>query len=245
MQPYIPVQPDSVHLDALIARLKDEGESELLIEHLQTASAYLHGAMPGECSHNLEMAHEMCGGVHAKSLEGELKDTIAELLHDLHPALPVHWWHRSLSGAPPPTAQGLREFFHGGDSSLGIFYPRKHVMAVFRSFHKAEAARDLLRADGLRPGEVIATPGCEAAGFFAELRGQHSFWSELMMHLSRLLDTEAGLVDRYAKWARRGSGFLAVYCPTDTQAEELAEILRPLNPVAMHWFTAGYIRHLM
>jgi hypothetical protein len=233
-------------LDVLIAKLKSNGESELLIEHLQTAHAYLHGAMPEEYAHNLELARGASGAMSHKSLANEAKDAIDGLLYGRHPAAPPYWRHRSKSPHQPPaaTAKGLGKFFHGTDSSLGIFYPKRHVVAVFPSFHLAETARDLLSASGFRMWGVIALPGYEVEEFFIELREHHSLWADLMMHFSRLLDTEAGLVDRYGQWARRGAGFVVAYSPTDTQAEGIAELLKPLDPLAMHWFMAGSIRHL-
>lgn len=245
VQPAAPVPPDSVHLDALIARLKSEGESQLLIEHLQTASAYLQGAMTEECAHNLEMAQQMSSGVHTKSLQGEVKDTISELLKELHPPTAAHWKHRSGdSGSSSPTADGLREFFHGEESSLGLFYPKHHIVAVFRSFQEADAAREVLRAHGLHSSEVIAAPGFAVDEFLANMRRHRGLWSELALQISRLLDTEAGLVGRYVKWARRGAGFLAAYTPAEEQAEEVTALIRPLKPVTMHWFMPSFIRHL-
>jgi hypothetical protein len=252
MQASIPVQPDSLHLDALIAKLKDHSESELLIEHLQTAHAYLRGAMPEEYAHNLELARRACDAVSERSLAGEVKDAINGLLHGLHPAASAHWRHRSRLGSeaasghrsPASTAKGLTEFFHGSDSSLGIFYPKKHVVAVFPSLPIAETARELLSSKGFRIWEVIALPGYEVQDFLVELRENHSLGAELMMQFSRLLGTEAGLVDCYVEWARQGAGFLIAYSPTDTQAEGIADLLKPFAPLAMHWFMAGYIRHL-
>jgi hypothetical protein len=246
MQATIPVKPDSLQLDALIAKLKERRENELLIEHLQTASAYLQGAMPEECSHNLQMARGLAGNVSTKSLEGDLRDTIADLLQGLHPAAGTHWKHRDPPNALPAPRPGerLQEFFHGASSSLGIFYPKKHVIAVFRSFHQADVARQHLRADGLRSWETIAAPGYEIDEFISSMRANRSLWSRMTMQFSRLLDTEAGLIDRYAKWARRGAGFVAVYSPTEEQADQIGEILRPMKPVAMHWFMAGFIQHL-
>src|SRR5580658_1514508 len=117
MQPSVPIQPDSLQLDALIAKLKDNGESELLIEHLQTAHAYLHGAMPEEYAHNLELARGACDAVSHKPLAGEARGAIDGLLHGLHPAASPHWRHRSSSesGSPAATAKGLGKFFHGTD----------------------------------------------------------------------------------------------------------------------------------
>jgi hypothetical protein len=62
--------------------------------------------------------------------------------------------------------------------------------------------------------------------------------------LSRLLDTEINLVEHYAQSAKYGYGFLVVRSPDSDAAEQIAEILDSLDPVAMHWFMSGYIRHL-
>jgi hypothetical protein len=247
MQPFVLLEPYSFHLDDLIAKLKDGGENRLVIEHLQTAQAYLHGAMPDEAAHNLELARESAASLSSKSLEDEVKETIAHLLPALHPLAPAHWRHRLATDEgvrQPATAKGLAEFFHGADATLGMFYPKKHVVAVFPSFALAESARDLLSEQGFRRSEAIAVPGYEVEEFLAELREHHLLWNELMMHFSRLLDTEAGLVDRYSDLARRGAGFLVAYSPTQEQAEGVSDLLKPLDPTTMHWFMAGYIRDM-
>ncbi len=246
MQPSIPLEQDSAQLAELIAKVKRAGENELLIEHLQAAHAYLQGAMPQECAHNLEMASRALDEISSKLLGNEVKHTVAALLHDLHPAPHDHWRHRGSPETRPrrATAKGLDEFFRGADVSLGIFYPKKHVVALFPSFQAAELAQELLFASGFRMWEVIALPGYEVDAFFGELRKHHSLWADFMMHFSRLLDTEAGLVDRYRRWARRGAAFLIAYSPTQAQAEGIFNLLQPLDPIAVHWFGAGYIRHL-
>lgn len=238
---------DSAQLDALIAKVKGGGDSELLVEHLQTAHAYLQGAMPEECVHNLEMASEAAAALSARSLAGEVRQTVAAVLHDLHPFPPAHWRHHAGSRAhgPSATAEGLAEFFHGAELSLGILYPKKHVIAVFGSYIPAQSARVVLSAAGLRPGEVIAVPGAEMQQFIEDARQHQSLWGGLMMRVSRVLDTEAGLVDRYSIWARRGAAFLVAYSPTQAQAEEISDLLKPLYPVAVHWFATGYIRRLI
>ncbi len=241
------ITTDPYQLDSLIARLKRSEDSELLVEHLQTAHAYLQGAMPEECIHNLELARQAADALPAKSLADEVKQTVNAMLHDLHPFPPAHWRHHaalSLRG-PRANAQGLADFFHGTGVSLGIFYPKKHVVAVFASDAAAQSAREILSAAGFRLWEVIAIPGEEVEDFIEQTRKHHSMWADLMMRFSRLLDTEAGLVDRYRIWARRGASFLVAYSPTQAQAEGIFELLEPLYPVAVHWFGAGYIRHLM
>lgn len=238
---------DPAHMDELIAKLKRVGNSELLVEHLQTAHAYYHGAMPEECAHNLELAAKASNALPGRVLADEVKRTVANLLHGLHGAPPPYWRHHAAVSyrAPCATAQGLNEFFHGTDISLGIFYPKKHVVAIFRSYGAAQSAHDILSASGFRMWEAIAMPGEEIEEFIEELRDHHSLWGGLMMEISRVLDTEAALVDRYSRCARRGAGFLIAYSPTQSQAEGIFSLLQPLQPVAMQWFAAGYIRHFV
>jgi hypothetical protein len=241
---------DSVHLDALIEKLKTCGGSELLIEHLQTAHAYLHGGMPQECCHNLDLARAAVAPAH---MESEVNAVIDDVLHSLHPsAAPPRRRHGKPGHAlategPPATAKGLDAFFEGGDVSFGLFYPKKHVVAVFRSFEQAQAGQEALAGAGFRLWETIAVPPEEVLRFLDELRGHHTLWSNLMMEFSRLLDTEAGLVDSYGRWShgsreKPGAGFLIAYSPTEADAEGIFELLRPLHPFAFHWFMAGYIR---
>jgi hypothetical protein len=241
------VQPESAHLDALIKKLKGSGESELLVEHLQTAHAYLHGAMAMECAHNLELARHAANALSAKPLQDEAKEAIAGLLQALDSSSRprYHGLHRPVwTQAPPVTAEGLGDFLHGDDVSFGIFYPKKHVVAVFPSFDLAQAAHQMLSGAGFRMWELIVVSGEEVERFLEEIRVHRPLWDDLVAEISRLLDTEANLVDRYAGWARHGYGFLVVRSPTGAAAERIAEFLEPLRPVAMHWFMSGYIRHL-
>jgi hypothetical protein len=236
-------------LDALIAKLKSSDESRLVVEHLQTAHAYLHGAMPNECTHNLELARDAADTLPSKPLAAEVKGTIGGLLHDLHPAAPGRAPHHVRTGvpqqeSPSAPAKGLGRLFQGDDVSLGIFYPKKHVVAVFPTFERAEVGLGALSAAGFRMWEAIAVPGVEVARFLEELRLHQSLWSSLMTEFSRLLDTEAALVDRYGEWARQGAGFLVAYSPAQADAEGIAELIKPLDPQALHWFMPGYIQHL-
>jgi hypothetical protein len=241
------IQPESAHLDALIAKLKSSGEGELLVEHLQTAHAYLLGAMPVECAHNLELARHAAGALSAKPLQDEVNEVVASLLRALHSSASAsrRGFDRPGSGhTPPATAKGLADFFHGADTSFGIFYPKKHVVAVFSSFDQAQAGYQVLSNLGFRIWEIVVVRGEEVERFLEEIRFHRALWDELVAEISRLLDTEVNLVDRYVHWARHGHGFLVVRSPNSDAAERVSELLDPLDPVAMHWFMSGYIRHL-
>ncbi len=241
------IQPQSAHLDALIEKLKSSGEAALLVEHLQTAHAYLLGAMPVECEHNLELARHAAGALSAKSLEDEVNEVVAGLLQALRSSAPASrpdFERPVTSHASSATAKGLADFFHGADTSFGIFYPKKHTVAVFPSFERAQAGYEVLSSVGFRMWEIIVVRGEEVERFLEEIRFHRALWDELVAEISRLLDTEVNLVEHYAYWARHGHGFLVVRTPDRDAAERVAELLDPLDPVAMHWFMSGYIRHL-
>lgn len=237
------------HLDALIARLEGRGDSELLVEHLQTAAAYLRGAMPDECEHNLKLANNHSEVLADNELKGELQHTVAEVIELLHPAAPHRWHRRKTAEAPAasakPSPKRLDAFFHGGDVKFGVFYPTKHVVAVFPSIKAAEAGAKALSLSGFELWEVIAVPGIEVRRFLEEIREHHTLWSALMSEFSRIIDTEANLVDDYARWARLGAGFLIARSATVEEAEGIFERVKPLDPLAVHWFMPGYIRHMM
>jgi hypothetical protein len=241
------VQPQSAHLDALIHKLRGSRDAALLVEHLQTAHAYLIGAMPVECEHNLELARRAAGALSAKSLEDEVNEVVAGLLQALHSSVPANrqdFERQVTSHASSATAKGLADFFHGADTSFGIFYPKKHTVAVFPSFERAQAGYEVLSSVGFRMWEIIVVRGEEVERFLEQIRFHRALWDELVAEISRLLDTEINLVERYAHWARHGYGFLVVRTANSDAAEKVSELLDPLEPVAMHWFMSGYIRHL-
>jgi hypothetical protein len=240
------MRKETAHLDALIARVKGSGEGDLLVEHLQTAHAYLHGAMPMECAHNLELARNASNTLSAKPLRDEVNETVDDLVKALNSSEMTHAEvPRPVSGrVATVTAKGLSEFFQGDDTSFGIFYPKKHVVAVFTSFEQAQAGYKALSAAGFRLWEIVAVSGAEVASFLEEIRFHRALWDELVAEISRLLDTEINLVEHYALWAKYGYGFLVVRSPDSDAAERIAGILDPLDPMAMHWFMSGYIRHL-
>lgn len=239
------VRKESALLDALIAKLKRSGESELVMEHLQTAHAYLCGAMPMECAHNLQLARNAAGALSTKPLRNEVNEAVDELMNALNASTTHGEVSRPVSGrVATVNAKGLSDFFQGDDTSFGIFYPKKHVVAVFSSYEQAQAGYRALSGVGFRLWEIVAVSGAEVATFLEEIRFHRALWDELVAEISRLLDTEINLVEHYAQWAKEGYGFLVVRSADSNAAEKIAGILEPLDPVAMHWFIAGYIRHL-
>jgi hypothetical protein len=240
-----------VSADNLIERMKESGDQayDLEIEHLETAHAYFLGAMTVECVHNLELARQAAEALSGKPFHHELQEAIAALLSELHSSAHVQRRHVPKSDSLPErygrAPRGLTDFFQGTDVHFGIFYPKQHVVAVFTSFESAQAGYRALSAAGFQPWEMIAVPGEEVRVFLEELREQRTVWDYLVSEISRILDTEVTLIDRYSHWARTGAGFLVAYSSTEEDAEAISRLLKPFDPMAMHWFMAGYIRHLL
>jgi len=240
----------SAHLEGLIHRLRniDDPQRDLLIEHLTTACAYLVGGMPQEYDCNLRLAAEAAATLSDKTLRREVGDAISELLASAHPAKRQETWrhHEDVTHRPSTSVRpNLYSFFHGADHSFGVFYPKKHIVAVLQSYQLAEAARQQLTRAGFADHEVLAVSGGDVAQFLNHLQSDAGLWGELMTAVSRFIDTEACLVDRYAYWAKQGAGFLVVYCPIEAEVTRTAELLQPFEPLAAQWYTASYIRHLV
>ncbi|HEY4361306.1 MAG TPA: hypothetical protein VGN17_10065 [Bryobacteraceae bacterium] len=201
---------------------------------------------------NLDLARQAAATLADRPLQRETEKTLDLLLADVHRPvrrssthLAGHNSWRSPELEPAPTAAGLEEFFHGADSTLGVFYPVQHVVAVFPSWERALAGQRVLRGAGLRAGDVLAVPGPELALFLADRRAKSGLLAHLVTEVSRFLDTEAVLVEHYSQWGRQGSGFLIAYAPTEASMNELPQLLKPLRPTAVHGFLSGSIRHLI
>ena len=66
-----------------------------------------------------------------------------------------------------------------------------------------------------------------------------------MTEVSRLLQTEAAVVDRYTQLAHSGTGFLVAFAPGEDEATNISRILEPLQPLEMQWFMPGSIRQMV
>jgi hypothetical protein len=135
--------------------------------------------------------------------------------------------------------------FKGPETSFGVFYPKKYVIATFPSLENAISARCKLRTVGFRSDEVRAVSGEEMLDFFHELRVRTGLLGELMTKFSRLLGTEAVFFDRDVWEAQHGAGFLTVPCLTEQEADRIRKLLTPLHPSAMQWYRVGAVWSLV
>ena len=128
---------------------------------------------------------------------------------------------------------------------MGVFYPKRYIIATFPSFEAAISARQALRDTGFRPDEIRAISGGAMLHFFSELRVRTGLLGDLMTEFSRFIGTEASFFDRDVWEARHGAGFLAVHCSTEQEADQIRELLTPLHPAAMQWYWMGVVRSLV
>jgi hypothetical protein len=135
----------------------------------------------------------------------------------------------------------LSDFFRGSETTLGIFYPTHHLIAVFETQSDAQHAAEALRSGGFPQAYVIAVSGRDVIELSKTESGLGSFF---MQALSRFFGTEQKYTDHDLDHARHGAGFLAVRCPTE-HAKQLAwkriELLAPLDA---RYYASGGIEHL-
>ena len=248
---------DSQRLDELIGALghSQENRDDLLIQHLQSARAYLLGAMPEEYALSLQNARESLSFVRDEAARRRLEDTLSTLLDEIE-----HAGMARDGGRRPPlprterdarardqsgSGADLFDFFKGAKTSLGVFYPWKYVIGTFPSLEAAKAAGDALRQAGMGADEAMAVTGEEMLKFFDQLRTETSLFGALMEGLSRVIATEAAFVEADIRRAREGAAFLAIYHPDEADTQRLRELLAPLEPVSMHWYRRGSIESLI
>jgi hypothetical protein len=135
----------------------------------------------------------------------------------------------------------LSTFFKGSETCLGVFYPKRYIIATFPSFESARLAERALRTTGFLPDDVQAVSGGEMLHFFSELGVRTGLLGGLMTAFSRFIGTEASFLDRDVWEARHGAGFLAVHCSTEREADRIRWLLTPLHPSAMEWYRTGAV----
>jgi hypothetical protein len=238
-------------LSASIGRLNTD-ETALLTEHLHSMRAYLLGAMPEEYAASLQLAKDASRMVNEKARRDALMDAFSYLQSEVaHPATPgddhLRRQAHAKGHAPPPpgTTSALWNFFGTSDTSFGIFYPKQHIVAIFRTFEVAQAALAGLLTAGFNEEEMQAAPGSEMLKFFTELRRQAGLWADLMASLSRSLGTEEVFLENYIRLGREGAGFLAVYSPLEIESERICELLESFRPIAMQRYLSSGIQSLI
>lgn len=243
---------DRKRLDGMIAALERSTQCDLLIEHLHSARVYLLSAMPEEFLVALKLAKTALNTVRDGSLRRAMSAALANLLEEmsLHEILPAgehrhHAHSRIHKPAPPGGASTLRKFFNVSNTSFGIFYPKRFIVASLPSFDSAKGAERALLDAGFTADEVVAATGVEMLQFFEELRLRAGLWGGLMEALSRAFGTEATFVVQDFEQARAGAAFLAIYDPREAETEHICKLVAPWRRISMRRYAAGNIATLI
>jgi hypothetical protein len=239
-------------LDEMLTVLRRAGNADLLLEHLDSARIYLLGAMPEEYLVSLESAKDALNTVSDSSLRSALNDALTNLLAEISrysyrdTTEPQHHSHpKSRKPAPPGAASPVWNFFSLSDTSFGVFYPTRCIVAIFQSLDSAKSAEAALLEAGFTADEVFAATGVEVLQFFEELRLWAGLWGELGSALSRALSTEATFVAKDTERARRGAGFLYVYDPLEAESSRIRELIKPFGPISVRRYTSASIETLL
>ena len=251
----IPSKIDSARLDALIVALRKTARNSRLIEHLETARAYLNGGLSLKCAASLDLARQASGHLSDKTLARQSESVIGELLAHL-PQTPDR--STGFEQGPGPqrevdslevgrsaTAVELAAYFSSSGGKPGSFYPTEHMVVVFESFDLAFRGLRRLPSGGPNANRVLVASGEEFGKFLEDLRIGQDLHGVATTEGSGTLDEEGRLVDEYVGWARSGGGFMFALSPTETAAWKMLGNLIDLSPLAAQWFSTNSVQRLI
>ncbi|MBY0506532.1 MAG: hypothetical protein K2X03_21615 [Bryobacteraceae bacterium] len=139
--------------------------------------------------------------------------------------------------------QHLTQFFRDAPTSMGVFYPMTFAIISFRSYSAAQDATQALLQDGFDHDSVRFISARELLEYLGEIRSTAT--GMIMSAISRLTDTEGANALRDEQRAKAGAGFVAVHCPTESEALRAQEIVGPWRPQAMDYYIRGGIESLV
>jgi hypothetical protein len=241
----------TARLDHLIEKVRQSGDgnTDLLLEHLQSSRTYLLGAMPDEYEFSLITARELTPQVTNPDLRSSITQELRVLLDQLEAATPQ-------PGVSPPRPRRDQEtteedggktklyrFFRGSATTLGVFYPTHYIFASFPSLKHAENAAKALQAAGF--SDCVTASSAETFRFMNEIRSEVGIWGILMASISRFFGTEEVFADIDFAKIEEGAAFLAIYCRREEHAEHIRDLVMPFEPIAMQLYLPGGIRSLI
>jgi hypothetical protein len=143
-----------------------------------------------------------------------------------------------------PSFKG-RSLFKGRDTSWGVFYPTNHILAIIDSFETAQRAKEIMLSAGYSEDEVDAVPSDYVIADIQKGIKNANLLNRVKQRISRAIGHEACYWEGDLKLAEQGAGFLAVYCPTDHEAERVLRLLRPLKPKVVRRYERFVIDELV
>jgi hypothetical protein len=138
-----------------------------------------------------------------------------------------------------------RALFKGHDTRFGIFYPTNYIMAVFDSYDTAQRAEKIMLSAGYSDEEVDAMPSDYIIADIEKGTKNATLIRRVEQRITRHFGSDASLWEDLLKWAQQGAGFLAVYCPTEHEAERVLRLLKPEKPKMMRRYERFVIEDLV
>lgn len=138
-----------------------------------------------------------------------------------------------------------RALFKGHDMRFGIFYPTNYLIAIFDSPEIAERAEKIMLSAGYADGEVDSPSPEYVVADYEKAQKEGSLIRRIEQRLTRHFGSDSNMLEEQIEWARKGAGFLAVYCPTEHEAERVLRLLKPLDPRMMRRYERLVIEDLV
>ncbi|MGH8501760.1 MAG: hypothetical protein ACREVE_04680 [Gammaproteobacteria bacterium] len=121
----------------------------------------------------------------------------------------------------------------GSDTSLGVFYPMNYIFAVFDSYESAQRAEQRLLAAGYGEDEVLALTGEYMIAEYEKVLKDANWLDRVQQKISQAVGCEVAYIREAIGLAKQGAGFLAVYSPTEREAQRTVRLVKPENPKTM------------
>jgi hypothetical protein len=138
-----------------------------------------------------------------------------------------------------------RALFKGHDTRFGIFYPTNYIIAVFDSYETARHAERIMLSAGYSDEEVDAMPPDYVVSDIEKGTKNATLLKRVEQRLFGHFGSDATFWEDDLEMARQGAGFLAVFCPTEHEAERVLRLLRPEKPKSMRRYERFVIEDLV
>ncbi len=136
------------------------------------------------------------------------------------------------------------DFFKDSDTSFGVFYPENYTLAAFPDRESADLAVKHATKAGFDSEDVRAVEG----SFLAEcLESQRDagFFDRMKASLADAVGTETAYIELDQEYAARGSAFVFIYSPEDSDRDKVEDILRDCDAIYARSYRSLAIERLI
>lgn len=105
--------------------------------------------------------------------------------------------------------------------SFGLFSPTGHIVLVFKTGQDADEAREKLLAAGFAEEDITQWRAAEVLAHVKKTQDSAAWALDIGQERAQL--------NKYFALANRGSGFLVVYAPSESESERVLTLVRGLG----------------